>query len=193
MGAAAHALASPAVCLQTDGMKAKTDPFDIRMMYAVSRELIDYAARLGMNWVVVATYGHKDSYRQGEDLPRGFGTFLQSLLRYGPMYSDWQDRISTSNANLSKVFRAKEENRLRAEQMCDAIDELKGELPQRARKELSTCFGYTRNQARSFEAAHKLFFTLWSMRSEKTTTADLERVVQLMGPTVRYLEMNPPR
>jgi len=43
----------------------KADPFQIRMMYAVSRELIDYALRLGMNWVVVATYGHKDPYRPG--------------------------------------------------------------------------------------------------------------------------------
>jgi hypothetical protein len=29
------------------------------MFYATSEELIDYAARLGMNWVVVASAGHK--------------------------------------------------------------------------------------------------------------------------------------
>ena len=50
-------------------MAKRKSPFNIRMLYASSKELIDYGKRLGMNWAVVASSGHKTSERPHEDQP----------------------------------------------------------------------------------------------------------------------------
>ena len=50
-------------------MSRRTPAFPIRMMYATSLELIDYAARLGMNWVVPVSSGHKSQPWSNDEPP----------------------------------------------------------------------------------------------------------------------------
>ena len=128
-------------------------------------------------------------------IPADFHGFITSLLRYGPMYKDWQKRLSPTPANLKRIFRAKDRNVARAEGMLARIGELKGKLPARAYREFDECFGYLLTMARSFQAAHKLFLSLWAIRQGRAapTTANLNQLVQTVKQYSRILPLNPPR
>lgn len=51
-------------------MSTENPAFSMRMLYAPSAELIDYAARLDFNWVVIGSTGHKGG--QPEDNPPAY-------------------------------------------------------------------------------------------------------------------------
>ena len=131
----------------------------------------------------------------GEQIPADFHGFITSLLRYGPMYTDWQKRLAPTPANLRRIFKAKDSSVARAEGMLARIGELKGSLPSRAYREFSECFGYLLTMARSFQAAHKLFLSLWAIRQGHAapTTAKLNELLEMMKRYGEVLPLNKSR
>lgn len=115
--------------------------------------------------------------------PDAFRAFLYSLLRYAPMYPDWEKRLEPSPENLKDIFREKDANVARAQQMADRIKGLQQQLSPRAFEEFSQCLGATLRMAKAYRATHKLFLTMWAMRQGyiKPTTGNLNDLHRLIA------------
>lgn len=112
----------------------------------------------------------------GEKIPGDFHGLLGSFARYGPMYKDWRKRLDPTPRNLAQIFRAKDAAVARAQAMLARIEGLQSRLPERAYREFHECFSCLRTMARSFQASHKVFLTMFAIRQGrlKPTTAVLD-------------------
>ncbi|KPJ62215.1 MAG: hypothetical protein AMS15_04695 [Planctomycetes bacterium DG_23] len=127
-----------------------------------------------------------------ERIPTGFHNFFGSIVRYAAMYPHWEKRLWPSQGNIKRIFRDKERNVKRAEQIVQRIEALKKNLPARAYQEFSTCFGWLLTMARSFRAAHMLFYTMWALREGELqpTTHKLDRLHEIIKEYSEILPLN---
>jgi hypothetical protein len=120
----------------------------------------------------------------------GLAGLYYSLLRYGPMYPDWEKRVYPTPQNIKRVFKDKDRTIRRAKKMVRRIDELKSKLPRRAYGEFRECFGNLLRLARRWGASHKHSLILWALKEGtlKPTIPILEHLHQYARTTATLQE-----
>ena len=122
-----------------------------------------------------------------------FRDFLYSLLRYGPMYEDWESRLQPTPEHLKEMYRAKDDALANAEKMVKRLKELQPQLPPQAYEEFNECFQATQTTATTSRVTHNLFMTMWALRQGelKPTTKNLADLQQLITDYARVMAQQP--
>jgi hypothetical protein len=116
--------------------------------------------------------------------------FYNTLLRYGPMFPRWEQKVRPTPGNLKRIFKEKDRNIARAQKALDKVERLKVKMPAKAYKEFKECFSRLLDMARNSAAGQKYCLYLWAFKDGylKPTMGELDRFqrrVQQLRPRRR--------